>query len=550
MLLLTTLLALAPPPAPTEPEVREAPTDPVQMVDIPAVDAGLPPNYEPPFPSESLALSDVLRLALHDNIDLRSNAIDVGISEANVLAAQGAYDVFLTAGLSGQAQKTPQRGSQFTVVTGTRSLGLNLGFQRKLETGGTVSLRFDIARSQQEQKTNFFSANAASTTLATYRITPTLTLTHPLLKGAGLRVNRADINKAKLAVSGAQAAQIVTAQNLVRDLVSAYWDLLFAHRDLQNKRNSVQLANRQLERTRALVTAGRTSPVDAKAVEQALAARESDVLTAENTLLDRSLTLRTLMGQSFDGSGTFGVLPATDPLVNPRTVSLSDEIDRAMKQNPQVRQLEIQIASGRIDELVAANQRLPQLDFSGSFAPQGRSTDTVVSAQTGDPGKEGNWGEAFQNFFNKKRVIRDENRLLADWTLSGSLTLTWDVQNRSAKGKHQAVKLTIKKAQVNLERAKQQVAAGVIRSANGLRTAGKVMEVAQISVDLAKDNLAAEQARFEVGRSTNYDVLLRLDELDKAQSAALSAQVNYLKALAQLQALTGEILPAYHLDTP
>ena len=97
-------------------------------------------------------------------------------------------------------------------------------------------------------------------------------------------------------------------------------------------------------------------------------------------------------------------------------------------------------------------------------------------------------------------------------------------------------------------KVRQQVAAGVIRAANGLRTASKVMEVADISLELAKENLEAEQARFEVGRSTNYDVLQRLDEVDSAAASALSTQINYLKALVQLQALNGEILPAYGLD--
>jgi outer membrane protein TolC len=50
-----------------------------------------------------------------------------------------------------------------------------------------------------------------------------------------------------------------------------------------------------------------------------------------------------------------------------------------------------------------------------------------------------------------------------------------------------------------------------------------------------------------VGRSTNYDVLQRIDELSNAESSALSARIEYLKARAQLQALTGEILPAYGL---
>jgi len=570
VLLLTTLLALAPsalvlapsPPAPTAP-VEPAPDGITQPSDPsgtetvgPSQDtalrsqatARLPDDYVPPFDSEDMQLSEMLKQAVSGNIDLASNAVDVKISEANILTALGAYDVFLTAGVSASYSESPQRGSAFVFSLGQRQVAGFVGFQRKLEIGGTISLRIDASRTQSLQPLNPTNARGGATTLSTYRIAPTLTITQPLLRGAGLRVGRAEINKAKLAVNQAEAVQIVTAQNLVRDLVSAYWDVLFAHRDLLNKRNSVELARSQLERTQALVAAGRLSPVDAKAVEQALAARESDVLTAENALLDRSLTLRTAMGQDFADRDVLGVMPATDPVVDPRTVNVKQEVDRALKQNPQVRQLELALASGRIDEMVAANNRLPQLDFQGSFTPQGRSVDRINNApSTGDPGTEGNWGEAFRNFFGERP---GEDGLLADWTINGSLTLTWDVQNRGPKGQHQVAKLQIKKAEINLQRAKQTVAAGVIRAANSLRTAGKVMDVAQISVELAQENLAAEQARFEVGRSTNYDVLLRLDELDKAWAAALSAQVNYLKALVQLQALNGEILPAYGLDTP
>jgi outer membrane protein TolC len=568
VLVLTTFLALAPPslarvagPAPAPPPAAPAPgaaptSDPTgsetvgpsaSTVDRSRATAELPDDYQPPFPSEDLELSAMLQGALRDNVDLASNAIDVQITEANIMVALGAYDVFLTAGATAQYSETPQRGSQFVLSLGTRSLAGFVGFRRKLEIGGTIELRVDVSRQQSLQPVNIGNANAGSTTLSTYRIAPTLSITQPLLQGAGLKVNRAEINKAKIAVTQAQAAQIVTAQNLLRDLVSAYWDVLFAHRDLQNKRNSVELAKSQLERTRALVAAGRQSPVEAKAVEQALAARESDVLLAENTLLDRSLTQRTLMGQDFTDRDVLGILPTTDPVVRPRSVNVKDEVTRALQQNPQIRQLELAIASGRIDELVAANQRLPQLDFSGSFTPIGRSIDRSPQQQTGDPGTEGNWGEAFRNFFSENPR---EDGLLADWTVQGSLTLTWDVQNRAAKGRHQVAKLQIRKAEVNLQRAKQTVAAGVIRAANSLRTAGKVMDVAQISVELAQENLAAEQARFEVGRSTNYDVLLRLDELDRQWAAALSAQVNYLKALVQLQALNSEILPAYGFDTP
>src|SRR5687767_15768220 len=58
------------------------------------------------------------------------------------------------------------------------------------------------------------------------------------------------------------------------------------------------------------------------------------------------------------------------------------------------KQIELSLASFRIDELVAANKRLPQLEASGTFAPQGRSIDTLGNAMTGQPPTEATWGRS------------------------------------------------------------------------------------------------------------------------------------------------------------
>ncbi len=547
--------AAADAPAP-EPTAAPIPPDDAVPQDAPVGPMPAPPpdvettrlseDYLPPFASDELELSAVLQRSLETNLDLATNAVDIQINEAQITAALGAYDVFITSSLTGNISESPQRGSAFAFALGSRAVQADFGVSRKLETGGTVSVDLSASRTLTDQPINFFDANAGSFSLASYAIRPTLTLSHPLLRGAGLKVNRADINRARIAVSQAEASRQVTAQDLVRDIISAYWDLLFAHRDLENKRRSVELAQRQLERTRALVSAGRLSPVDAKAVEQALAQRESDVINAENSLLNASLDLRTLMGESLADQDTLGVLPMTDPIVKPRPVDTKAVLEQALGTNPQIRQLQLGIESRRIDELVAANNRLPQLDVSGNFTPQGRSIDSVPDQATGAPGAQGSWPEAFRNIFSDD--IREG--LLADWALSGTISLRWDVQNRGPKGQHEAAVLQIERAEVQLEQARQQVAAGVIRAANGLRTAAKVMDVSDISLELARENLQAEQARFEVGRSTNYDVLQRLDEVDSAAGSALSAQISYLKTLVQLQALTGEILPAYGIDLP
>jgi outer membrane protein len=506
---------------------------------------GLSPDYTPPFDSDELELSDVLKRSMEQNLDLAGNAIDVQISEQQVKAALGAFDVFLNAGLTGTAAETPQRGSQFAISTASRSISGNIGIQRRFETGGQLNFDVTATRGKTTQLINPFDASLGSVDLSNYQIQPRLSITHPLLRGAGLKFNRADYDRAKIAVSQAEATRQVTAQTVVSNLVSSYWDLLFAHRDLENKRRSVEVAKKQLERTEALVAAGRVSPVDAKAVEQALAAREGEVIVAENTLLGASLDLRALMGEDFTKASTLGVLPATDPIVRPRLVDTQAEVDRALSANPQVRQLQLGIASRRVDELVAANAKLPQLDVSGSFVPQGRSVDSNPDPSTGDPGRQGSWSEAFRNIFSDN--VADDG-LLADWTVSGSITLQWDIQNRAPKANYEIARLQIAKAEQQLDVVRQQIAGNVIRASNSVRTAAKSMEVAEVSLELAKENLAAEQARFDVGRSTNFDVLQRLDEVDAAESGALNAQIGYLKALNQLQALNGEILPAYGID--
>ncbi len=542
---LTTCVGAVPAPGASPPAPTSVAPDQADVVPTSPEPTGFSENYEAPFPSENLELSAVLKEAIEKNLALRLNVMDVEISESRVLAALGAYDVFLTAGINGNLSRSPQRGSQFTVSTGSRTLSGFVGFRRALETGGELSLQIDASRNLTDQPISFFDPTAGSAQISSYRVAPTLTLNHPLLKGAGLKVNRADINRTKIATSTAEASRQITAESIVRDLVTAYWDLLFAARDLDNKSQSVELAQRQLDRTRALVAAGRMAPVDAKAVEQSLATRESEVLLAENTLLDASVTLRALMGQQFVDRKVLGITPVTDPVVLVQPVDVDAEIQRGLENNPQVRQIELALASRRIDELEAANQRLPQLDFSGSFTPQGRSVDTVPNPSSGDPGRRGNWGEAFRNFFTED-VGRDG--LLADWTVQGSLTLTWDVQNRGPRGSHEAALGEIRKANLNLTQIRQTVATSVIRSANTLRTAAKRMDVTRISQELAEDNLKAEQARFEVGRSTNFDVLQRLDERDQAAADALSAQIEYLKARIQLQSLNGKILPAFGVD--
>ncbi len=504
--------------------------------------------YPLSFATESLELSQVLKTALDNNLDLRSTAFDVAISEKNIMAAIGAYDVFMTGSLYASKAVTPQRGSQLTFNLGQTTVGGSVGFERKLETGGTVNVTVAANRSITIQPLNILNAAQGTTPLASYLIAPTLTLTHPLLRNAGIRVNRADIDRARLATTRAEAGEMLSAQTVVRDLILAYWDLLFASRDLDNKRRSAATTAEQHRRTQAEVAAGRKSQLDLDTIYQSLVARENDVVLAENVLLDRSLTVRTLMGQEFVDRKVLGIIPQTDPqAIALSPVDLQAKVKQALKAHPQLRQLEISLASQRVDELVAANKRLPQLDSRLTFSPQGRGIDQRADLATGKPPIPADWGLAFKNFGNTGDA-REKSGVLADYSVRLEVTLNWDIQNRTPRANHERIVLEMRRAEAQLRRNQQNIAMSVIRAVNAQRTAGARMSITSESVRLAESNLRAEEARNRVGRSTSYDVLFRQDELAIAQYNALSAQVDYLRATVDLQMLTGELLQSYGLE--
>jgi outer membrane protein len=521
-----------------------------------------PPTATPPltdpselyplsFAAEELTLTDVLKAALASNIDLRTNALDYAISEKQITAALGAYDVFFLAGLNAQKAVTPQRGSAAAFTVGQQSLSGNFGFERKLESGGLINFTVTTTRSAIIQPINFFNAAAGTRPLSNYIVSPSLTFTHPLLRNAGVRVNRADIDRARLARTQAEANELQLAQTAVHDIILAYWDVLFASRDLQNKRRTAATTQEQHRRIKAEVAAGRKSQLDLDTIFQTLVARENEVVLAENTLLDRSLTLRQLMGQDFVDRNVLGVLPQTDPqALAPREIDLQAEIKKALQANPAIRALEVGIASRRIDELVAANARLPILDFRFVFNPQGRSVDQLASADAGTPAKRASWSEAFQNFFTATDVakVNFNTGPFADFNVSGALTFNYDIQGRTPKANHERVILEIRKAELNLHKSQQTVSMAVIRAVNAMRNASARLTITSEAVRLAESNLRAEEARYRVGRSTSYDVLFRQDELALAQFNALSAQVDYLRATVELQTQTGALLQAYGID--
>ena len=92
---------------------------------------------------------------------------------------------------------------------------------------------------------------------------------------------------------------------------------------------------------------------------------------------------------------------------------------------------------------------------------------------------------------------------------------------------------------------KNQVATAAVQAVALASSAEKRLELSRRAIELSEKNIKAEVGRFELGKSTNFDVLLRQDELKQARLRYARAVADYLRARAALGALTGELLPEY-----
>jgi outer membrane protein TolC len=483
-----------------------------------------------------LTLDVALGRALEGNFDLRRQRLDLATAAARLEAARGQFDVVLGADAQAKQARTPQRfppdfaHGLIDFFAGTETdLSGDVKLARQLETGGQVALVLSatrIATTSPLQSGNLSAftgggtGGGATPSSSFWQIPLTLTVSQSLWRGRGAGMATIQVRRAALARDVEVLRRARTGTDIVQNVVTAYWDLAYQDRDLAIRRGALRLAQDQLQQTRDLIAVGRAAPLDIAGVEAAIADREEQVLLGEQLLLEASLRLRRLTGEPVPAEGAPQAVAAL-PAPRPRALDPRALLERALAQNPALVALRVSTRLSELDVEAAQNALKPQLDFTGSFGSLGR--------------KDSGW-DAFKEALRFSAI---------GW--SAGLTFALPVQNRAARGSAEAARLALKRGRVDVADLEAATAEAVARVATALRVAAQRIEVAHRGVGAAERSLEAERARYDTGRATNHDVLRRQEELEVAQLREVRAAIDYLKAEAALDALTGELLERHGL---
>ena len=507
-----------------------------------------------------LSLRESLSMALDNNKDIEVARENVRIAEFDLQGAHGAYDPKLTTQAFYERVESPissflsggQNGSTIqSDYTGTMRLE---GQTPKL--GGNY--RLDFSSIKLNTNNQFTALNPQYPTALSF------SYTQPLLRGLKTDATRRQIEIAKKNLSLTDAQFRQHAIDTITNVQRAYWDLVFALRNLQVQRDAVSTARQQLEHNKRLVNEGQLAPIDVVAAEAQISTFEQRVFTAVEDVSRAENNLKNLIAKDQKAGIWAQSIVPTDPvdLAVPE-ISLPDALKTAMENRPELQQSNVLKEINQIDQHYFKDQTKPAIDLVGSYGISGLAgsvSDNVVNPltqstllvrqrvdqlsalagldplpvippQTFSQDLLGGYGQSIQNLLANRYG-----------TAKIGVQITLPLRNRTAEANLGRALVEGERLGTQREQLEQTIQVDVRNALQSVRSSKARLRAAVATRAANEQQFASEQRKLDAGQSTTFLVLERQTALTESRGQEVKAQTDLNKAIADLQRATGNAL--------
>ena len=517
-----------------------------------------------------LALREAIELALRNAKEIEVARSNVRAAEFDLTAARGVYDPRLSSLSYYERVETPAT-SFLSGANGAVTQSNLVGTFRLegLAPKGGGGYRLDFSSLRSTTNNQFAALNPQFPTALTFG------LTQPVLRGRSFDQNRRSIEIAKKNLSLTDAQFRQRAIETITQVQRAYWDLVFALRNLQIQRDAVRDARAQYEHNRRLVAEGLLAPIDVVAAEAQVSGFEQSVYTALDEVGRAENNLKNLIAENRQSEVWNVAIVPTDTvdLATPPPVSLETALAAALGNRPELQQSDVVAAINELDRRLAREQTKTQLDLVASYGATGMagaldparasnpftaSNDALreqvnrltarLNGLTGDPDLPllppvaqgslpdnlvGGYGQSLANLaanrYNNFRV---------------GVQLNLPLRNRTAEAQLGRSLVERDRIRTQREQLEQLIQVDVRNALQVVRTAESRLRAAAVARDAGERQYASELRKFDAGQSTIFLVLERQTALAAARGNELRAQTELNKAAAELQRATGNSLEA------
>ncbi len=511
-----------------------------------------------------LMLKDAIELALQNNLDIQLEKTNTVLARSQYKQTFGAFD--LTLGYKPSIAKTVTPTSSVLQAADGRLLDRNFANNfsatQKLPWEGG---RFDVAFNN-----GWLSTSNAFSGLSPYvQSTLSLSYTQPLLRGRKIDNDRNLIRVRRKQIDISEAEYETRLINIATLVTLGYWDLVAARQDIEVKKQSVDLARDQYERSKRQIDAGTLARVELSGAEAELERRQDTYFSSVGLLTEVENNLKPLLAGGRDQSiWADELIPLeTQSQRPPLTGDLKTAVKEAIDRRPEFKNFRLRIESNEYQKELATNQLLPAVNLTGGYLAAGLAgtINTAVnpfsqssavqlarinelskieglsplpsSTLGASPSFLGGYGTNLSNLFGQNYV---------SWQIG--VQMDWTVRNRAAHEIVAQVKLTDRALNIQRARGEQAVEAEVRNAIQALATAEQRIVAAEASARAAKEKLDSEQRLFDTGESTNFLVLTRQNEYADSQRRGLAARLDFNKAISRLQQALGTTLETHNIS--
>lgn len=468
--------------------------------------------------AEALTEADVVARALERSPGLRAAMLDLRAAESSVEAARALRRPAFTAEASGGHSESLRAVSQPSLSgSASNSVGLDLGLSYTAPFGTQVGVAASGAWTPSTEGTDV-STGEPTTFGPFYNVEARLQATQPLLRGAGRDVGDAEIRAARLSRTAAEHARDDAASALLRDVLTAYWELWYAQAAVEVETAARELARQQVAEAEARAAAlGTLASAEVLRFASELASIEEALAQAESDRRRRALALGQLLDAAPAEAAAFTAAAAGEPTALVVRHDVAAAVALAAEASSALLQAQAEVASSREQVRVAQDAVLPRLDLTATLG-------------VGELWR----GDELETAGGRPAV-----------SATGGLALELPLGNGRARAQLGEARARAEAAQARLDERTRAVEVEAARLMDQHETARQRVELARRTVDLARQLAEAERGRLELGTSTSLLVL-------EAQESQRNTELRYLRALVDQAAaalavehLTGELLARY-----
>jgi outer membrane protein len=308
-------------------------------------------------------------------------------------------------------------------------------------------------------------------------------------------------------VNASQADSLSTREQVILLVVSQYIGTLRSMADVQASQSRVDLAQALYNQAADLQKEGVGTGIDTLRANVELQNEKQRLLEAEATretslfALSRLLNLNPRQQIELGDSLSFFDTPQPD---------VEASIEQGLSARPEWKSLQEQMRAAESQRKAASAQRLPSVRFDGNWSQLGTDPSSVIPTYTYA-------GTLSVPLFTGGRIRAETVR--ADLDIQKLRQQQADLRNQIA--------LDVKTALINLDSARSQVS------------------VANLGVQLSKEEVDQARDRFNAGVANNIEVIQAQDSLARANDNQIAALYRFNQARADLARSIGQMEKVY-----